>query len=105
MKTKAGEMVPLLKAIYHKYIREDELTDPPPKTKPKDKNDKDFRTAHLLQVNIINLSRQYNSIVPGCFFFVRRLLRVLFKVRNIGLRPYFNESQSRLIAILVVITV
>ena len=89
MKTKAGEMVPLLKAIYHKYIREDELTDPPPKTKPKDKNDKDFRTAHLLQVNIINLSRQYNSIVPGCFFFCQALVACLVQGQKYWTSPLF----------------
>lgn len=48
--TKVGESVPLLKTIYDKFIYEEEPPEAAPRSKPRDKDDKEFLTSQLLQV-------------------------------------------------------
>ena len=50
LKTKLGDSVPLLRSVYDKFIYEEEPPEPPPRSKPRDKDDKEFLSTQLLQV-------------------------------------------------------
>ena len=50
LKTKLGDSVPLLRSVYAKFIYEEEPPEPPPRSKPRDKDDKEFLSTQLLQV-------------------------------------------------------
>ncbi|XP_067942537.1 uncharacterized protein [Watersipora subatra] len=88
LKTRVGQLAPLLRVIYDKYVHEEEAVEVTHKSKPRDKNDKDFKTAHLLQLFTEGKMQLFEPCVPDS---------VYFRYKSIERRKHALSARERIL--------